>query len=62
MLFIAQKLVGKPVRRSGPPGKLSDLELLTILVYDGLVEQHPTLRGVYDYIKQECDDRFRLPA
>ena len=61
MLFIDQKLKAtKSVRRSGPPGKLSELELLTILVCDGLVEQRPTLRGVYDYIKREYDDCFRF--
>ena len=53
MLFIDQKLkAGKSARRSGPATKLSELEVLTTLVYDNLVEQHQTLRGIYNYIRR----------
>ena len=61
MLFIDQKL-GPKLARPGPAGKLPDLELLTILVFDGLVEQHQTLRGVYNYIRRDWADCFRLPS
>ncbi len=63
MLLIEQKLgaaLAKP--RPGPISKLSDLELLTILAFDGLVEQHQSLRGIYNYIAREYSDCFRLPT
>ena len=63
MLFIERRLgsdLGKT--RPGPAAKLSDLDILTILVFDGLVEQHQSLRGIYDYISREYSDCFRLPT
>ena len=63
MLFIERRLgsdLGKT--RPGPAAKLSDLDVLTILVFDGLVEQHQSLRGIYDYISREYSDCFRLPT
>ena len=63
MLLIEQKLgaaLAEP--RPGPAGKLSDLEALTILAFDGLVERHQSLRGTYNYISRDYSDCFRLPA
>ena len=46
MLLIEQKLgAALTEARPGPAAKLSDLEVLTILVFDGLVEQHQSLAG-----------------
>ena len=62
MLLIEGKLgaeLAKP--RPGPVPKLSNLDILTILIFDGLVEQHQSLRGVYDYIKREYSGCFQLP-
>ena len=63
MLLIEDKL-GRELAelRPGPTGKLSDLDILTIPAFDGLVERHGSLRGVYDYIAREYGDCFRLPA
>ena len=63
MLLIEGKLgaeLAKP--RPGPTGKLSDLEALTIMSFDGLVERHQSLRGVYDYIAREYSDCFVVPT
>ena len=63
MLFIDQKLDPQLAHpRPGPASKLPDLEALTILLFDGLVEQHQTLRGVYNYIRRDYGDCFRLPT
>ena len=63
LLFIDRQLGLEP-ERSGPgrPAKLSDLEALTILAFDGLVEQHQTLRGIYNYIRRDYGDCFHLPT
>ena len=54
---VSRKLKNKRGRKS----KLSDLELLTILAYDGLTEQHQTILGIYKYMKREYSDCFNLP-
>ena len=62
-LQIEQKLgAALTEARSGPATKLSDLEVLTIPVFDGLIEQHQSLRGIYAYIIREYGDCFRLPS
>ena len=63
MLFIDCRLES-PALQTGPgrPAKLSDLEALTILAYDSLVEQHQTLRGAHSYIRREYSDCFQLPT
>lgn len=49
--------------RVGRPSVLSDSELLTILIWDGLAEGHRTLRQLYDWVKRDYEDCFpRLPA
>lgn len=55
----------KPVnnRLGGRPSALSDSELLTILVWDGLTEPHKNLSSVYTWIAREYPDYFpKLPA
>jgi hypothetical protein len=42
---------------------VSDSELLTMLIWDGLTEPHKTLRSLYDWITREYTDCFpKLPA
>lgn len=52
-----------PCRRfPGTRPTLSDSELLTILIWDGLTEPHKTLRSLYCWIAREYADCFpRLP-
>lgn len=51
----------KQVKRGARP-VLSDSELLTILIWDGLTEPHKNLLSVYDWIGREYRDYFpRLP-
>ncbi|MCY4010788.1 MAG: hypothetical protein OXF30_01830 [Candidatus Saccharibacteria bacterium] len=44
-----QKLVFK----CGRVSKLTDLDVLTILIYNGLVERYQTLRNVYLFIVRD---------
>lgn len=47
----------------GRPPALSDSELLTILIWDGLAEGHRTLKQLYNWIKRDYTDCFpHLPA
>lgn len=56
------KALNKPAKTGRPP-VLSDSELLTVLIWDGLTEGHRTLRQLYDWINREYKDCFpRLPA
>lgn len=50
----------KPVnnRLGGRPSALSNSELLTILIWDGLCEPHKNLSSVYDWISREYGDCF----
>lgn len=46
----------------GRPSILTDSELLTILIWDGLTEPHKNLSSVYDWIAREYGDYFpKLP-
>lgn len=46
----------------GRPSALSDSELLTILIWDGLTEPHKNLSAAYSWIQREYPDYFpRLP-
>lgn len=46
----------------GRPSTLTNSDLLTILIWDGLCEPHKNLSGVYAWITREYDDYFpRLP-
>lgn len=46
----------------GRPSALSDSELLTILIWDGLTEPHKNLSSIYAWINREYGDCFpRLP-
>lgn len=48
--------------QTGRPSALSDSELLTILIWDGLTEPHKNLSAVYTWISREYTDCFpRLP-
>lgn len=48
--------------QTGRPSALSDGELLTILIWDGLTEPHKNLSAVYSWIEREYGDYFpRLP-
>lgn len=48
--------------QTGRPSVLSDSELLTVLIWDGLCEPHKNLSSVYDWIEREYNDYFpRLP-
>lgn len=48
--------------QTGRPSALSDSELLTVLVWDGLTEPHKNLSSLYDWIAQEYQDCFpKLP-
>lgn len=48
--------------KSGRPSILTDSELLTILIWDGLTEPHKNLSSLYDWIVREYGDCFpRLP-
>jgi hypothetical protein len=50
-------------RLGGRPSALSDSELLTILIWDGLCEPHKNLSSLYDWIRREYGDCFpSLPA
>jgi len=52
----------KPTKPGTKP-ILSDSELLTMLIWDGLTEPHKTLRAVYDWMGREYTDCFpKLPA
>ncbi len=56
------KLVAQPVKTGRPP-ILSDSELLTILIWDGVSEAHKTLHDLYSWIKRDYQDCFpRMPA
>lgn len=49
--------------RGGRPPVLSDSELLTILIWDGLTETHQLLKDTYRWIGREYRDCFpRLPV
>jgi hypothetical protein len=49
--------------KPGARSVLTDSELLTILIWDGLCEPHKNLSTVYDWIAREYGDYFpRLPA
>lgn len=53
--------LSKPVRPGAKP-RLSDSELLTILIWDGLTEPHKNLSSIYAWIAREYRDCFpRLP-
>jgi transposase len=53
----------KPVSARGRKPTLTDSELLTILIWDGLTEPHKTLRSVYSWIARDYGDCFpKLPA
>jgi hypothetical protein len=46
----------------GRPSVLTDSELLTILIWDGLCEPHKNLSSVYAWVAREYDDCFpKLP-
>ena len=63
MYFIEERfrsILNQP--KPGAVGKISDLEILTIFIYDGLIERHRTFKRVCDYIKRKYGDCFRLPA
>src|SRR5262245_17119397 len=48
--------------KGGRPSVLSDSELLTILIWDGLCEPHKNLSSVYAWIEREYRDCFpKLP-
>lgn len=50
-------------RLGGRPSVLSDSELLTILIWDGLTEPHKNLSSVHAWIAREYGDCFpRLPS
>lgn len=49
--------------KPGAKPVLSDSELLTMLIWDGLTEPHKTLRSLYDWMCREYTDCFpKLPA
>lgn len=63
MLFIDQHLGQcSSSKKIGRPSKVTDLDVLTILLYDFLTEGHHHFKGIYNYIKREYDDCFRLPS
>src|ERR1700761_8869593 len=47
-------------RSGGRPSVLSDSELLTILIWDGLTEPHKNLSAMYAWIAREYPDCFPL--
>ncbi len=56
------KLAAKPPK-TGRPSILSDSELLTILIWDGMNERHKQLQDLYAWIKRDYGDYFpHLPA
>src|SRR5882724_1002035 len=49
--------------KPGAPSVLSDSELLTMFIWDGLTEPHKTLRSLYGWIAREYTDCFpKLPT
>lgn len=53
----------KPAPHRGRKPTLTDSELLTMLIWDGLTEPHKTLRSVYAWIVRDYGDCFpKLPA
>lgn len=49
--------------KPGAVSVLSDSELLTMLIWDGITEPHQTLRSLYDWVARDYRDYFpRLPA
>lgn len=55
----------KPVnnRLGGRPSILSDSELVTILIWDGITEPHKSLSSMYGWITREYSDCFpKLPS
>ena len=50
-------------RLGGRPSSLTDSELLTIIIWDGLTEPHKNLSSLYTWVGREYQDCFpRLPA
>ena len=42
---------------------MTDLDLLTAIIWDGLCEQHQTIKGMYDWLAREYSSRWpNLPA
>ncbi|MGB4800591.1 MAG: IS982 family transposase [Candidatus Saccharimonadales bacterium] len=61
MFVLVDDCLPKQVKR-GARSILSDSELLTILIWDGLTELHKNLLSVYHWIEREYHDYFpRLP-
>lgn len=55
--------LAKPAPHRGRKPILTDSELLTMLIWDGLTEPHRTLHSLYSWIARDYDDCFpRLPA
>jgi len=53
------KVLPNPV--GGRPAALSNSEVLTILIWDGLNEPHQTLKDTYRWIARDYGDCFKLP-
>ena len=52
----------KQVAKTGRKPLLSQSEVLTILIWDGLNEPHKTLKDTYSWIKRDYADCFQLPS
>ena len=49
--------------RTGRPPAMTDIDLTTIIIWDGICEQHQTIRGIYDWIRREYSSRWpNLPT
>lgn len=62
-LFVGiDDLLPKAVHPGRQPA-LTDSEMVTILIWDGLTEPHKNLSSIYDWIAREYKDYFpKLPA
>ncbi len=61
--FVRQNLSQPPTRGRGRPPAMTDLDLLTAIIWDGLCEQHRTVRGMYDWLAREYSSRWpNLPT
>ena len=50
-------------QRTGRPPSLTDIDLATIIIWDGLCEQHQTIKGIYTWIGREYSARWpQLPT
>ena len=59
--FVRRNLPDPPTKTGRPPA-MTDIDLATIIIWDGLHEQHQTIKGIYDWITRDYSGRWTLPT